>query len=131
MPPLPFQAQKGVTASDTTLALNRYICGSVLPLLTKYAHFLGVKEVTAGLLEATLHTAYRLAMCRSITNNQRDVVSDFLVALIEHIQPYSMVSLIRKIATNMRCLTREVRPPMSINTFVFMNILKRDHPRPG
>eukprot|EP00108_Taenia_solium_P001407 TsM_000688100 transcript=TsM_000688100 gene=TsM_000688100 len=101
-------AQRGVTASDMTLALNRYICGSVLPLLTRYAHFLAVNEVTAGLLESTLHTAYRLAACRSITNNQRDVVSDFLVALVEHIQPFSMTSLIRKIAKNMRTVGREV-----------------------
>ncbi|KAL5105243.1 Ryanodine receptor 2 [Taenia crassiceps] len=100
-------AQRGVTASDMTLALNRYICGSVLPLLTRYAHFLAVYEVTAGLLESTLHTAYRLATCRSITNNQRDVVSDFLVALVEHIQPFSMTSLIRKIAKNMRTVGRE------------------------
>uniref|UniRef100_A0A0R3WJP3 B30.2/SPRY domain-containing protein n=1 Tax=Hydatigena taeniaeformis TaxID=6205 RepID=A0A0R3WJP3_HYDTA len=100
-------AQRGVTASDMTLALNRYICGSVLPLLTRYAHFLAVNEVTAGLLESTLHTAYRLATCRSITNNQRDVVSDFLVALVEHIQPFSMTSLIRKIAKNMRTVGRE------------------------
>ncbi|VDO07677.1 unnamed protein product [Rodentolepis nana] len=100
-------AQRGVTASDMTLALNRYICGSVLPLLTRYAHFLAVNEVTAGLLESTLHTAYRLATCRSITNNQRDVVSGFLVALVEHIQPFSMTSLIRKIAKNMRTVGRE------------------------
>lgn len=102
------QAQKGVVVSDITLALNRYICGSVLPLLTRYAHFLAVNEVTAGLLEATLHTAYRLAMCRSITNSQRNVVSNFLVALVEHIQPYSMTNLIRKIAINMRNLSHDV-----------------------
>lgn len=102
-----------------TLALNRYICGSVLPLLTRYAHFLAVNEVTAGLLESTLHTAYRLAACRSITNNQRDVVSDFLVALVEHIQPFSMTSLIRKIAKSMRTLGREVFYP----SLVFWELL--------
>uniref|UniRef100_A0A5K3EZT7 EF-hand domain-containing protein n=2 Tax=Mesocestoides corti TaxID=53468 RepID=A0A5K3EZT7_MESCO len=109
-------AQRGVTASDMTLALNRYICGSVLPLLTRYAHFLAVNEVTAGLLESTLHTAYRLATCWSITNNQRDVVSDFLVALVEHIQPFSMTSLIRKIAKNMRTVGRECAVSLRVLT---------------
>ena len=100
-----------------TLALNRYICGSVLPLLTRYAHFLAVNEVTAGLLESTLHTAYRLATCRSITNNQRDVVCEFLIALVEHIQPFSMTSLIRKIAKYMRTVGREVTFQVFVNFF--------------
>ncbi|KAM7538970.1 hypothetical protein Aperf_G00000057777 [Anoplocephala perfoliata] len=114
-------AQRGVTASDMTLALNRYICGSVLPLLTRYAHFLAVNEVTAGLLESTLHTAYRLATCRSITNNQRDVVSDFLVALVEHIQPFSMTSLIRKIAKNMRTVGRESAVSLRVLTTFYQH----------
>nr|VZI27969.1 unnamed protein product [Spirometra erinaceieuropaei] len=109
-------AQTGQAASDMTLALYRYICGSVLPLLTRYAHFLSVNDVAVGLLEATLHTAYRLSMCRSITNSQREVVSNFLVALIEHIQPSSMTNLLRKIATNMRSSARESSVSLRILT---------------
>lgn len=42
--------------SDTALALNRYLCNAVLPLLTSQAHFFADAEQHAALLDATLHT---------------------------------------------------------------------------
>lgn len=42
--------------SDTALALNRYLCNAVLPLLTSHAHFFADAEQHAALLDATLHT---------------------------------------------------------------------------
>ncbi len=63
------------------LALNRYLCNAVLPLLTNNAHMFSDADYATHLLDQTLHTAYSLSKCRSLTNNQRAVVSDFLVAL--------------------------------------------------
>ena len=63
------------------LALNRYLCNSVLPLLTNNAHFFRDAEHVCHLLDQTLHTVYKMSKCKSLTKNQRDVVSDFLVAL--------------------------------------------------
>ena len=34
----------------------------------------------SSLLESTLNTVYRLSKCNSLTKNQREMVSDFLVA---------------------------------------------------
>jgi hypothetical protein len=42
--------------SDTALALNRYLCNAVLPLLTNHSHFFAEAEHHAALLDATLHT---------------------------------------------------------------------------
>ena len=42
--------------SDTALALNRYLCNAVLPLLTNHSHFFADSEHYAALLDATLHT---------------------------------------------------------------------------
>ena len=63
------------------LALNRYLCNSVLPLLTRHCEMFENAEQYASLLDSTLHTVYRLASCRSLTRGQRDTVADFLIAL--------------------------------------------------
>uniref|UniRef100_A0A914X500 RIH domain-containing protein n=1 Tax=Plectus sambesii TaxID=2011161 RepID=A0A914X500_9BILA len=44
------------TESDTALALNRYLCNAVLPLLTNHSHFFSDAEHFSALLDATLHT---------------------------------------------------------------------------
>ncbi|CAL8106014.1 unnamed protein product [Calicophoron daubneyi] len=93
--------------SDMALAINRYLCNSVLPLLTRHAHFLGEEGTVGGLFEATLQTAYRLSKCRSITNHQRDIVCEFLIALMQQIRPPMMAALLRKMAADLRTLTKE------------------------
>uniref|UniRef100_A0A915DHB2 Uncharacterized protein n=1 Tax=Ditylenchus dipsaci TaxID=166011 RepID=A0A915DHB2_9BILA len=50
-------------------------------------------EHHAALLDATLHTVYRMNRLRSLTKNQRDAVSDFLVALTRELAPAMMVKL--------------------------------------
>ena len=66
--------------SDTALALNRYIGGSILPILTQYSHYFGDADHASTLLDSTLNTIYRLSKCKSLTKGQMEAVSDFLVA---------------------------------------------------
>ncbi len=63
-----------------SLALNRYLAVSVLPLLTSYAHYFDASESKQSLMESVLNTVYRLSQCKSLTTNQLEAVSDFLVA---------------------------------------------------
>ena len=70
--------------SDMALALNRYLCTAVLPLLSQYSYYFYDADHVSGLLDQTLHTTYRLSKCRSLTKNQRDMASDFLVALTRY-----------------------------------------------
>jgi ryanodine receptor 2 len=63
------------------LAMNRYIGNSILPLLIKQSSFYNEADNYANLLDATLHTVYRLSKNRMLTKGQREAVSDFLVAL--------------------------------------------------
>ncbi|CAG2055036.1 unnamed protein product [Timema podura] len=67
--------------SDMALAMNRYIGNSILPLLIKHSMFYNEADNYANLLDATLHTVYRLSKNRMLTKGQREAVSDFLVAL--------------------------------------------------
>lgn len=48
--------QPKAVESDTALALNRYLCNAVLPLLTNHSSFFSDAEHHAALLDATLHT---------------------------------------------------------------------------
>ncbi|TPP59596.1 Ryanodine receptor 44F [Fasciola gigantica] len=96
-----------VPDSDMALALNRYLCNSVLPLLTRHAHFLGEEGTGGGLFEATLQTAYRLSKCRAITNHQRDVLCEFLIAMMQQIRPPMMTALLKKMSVDLRNLSRE------------------------
>lgn len=61
--------------------MNRYMGNSVLPLLIKHSRFYSEADNYASLLDATLHTVYRLSKNRMLTKGQRESVSDFLVAL--------------------------------------------------
>lgn len=68
------------------LAMNRYIGVSILPLLIKHSKFYSEADNYASLLDATLHTVYRLSKNRMLTKGQREAVSDFLVALTRSVE---------------------------------------------
>lgn len=67
------------------LAMNRYIGNSVLSLLISHSQFYNESDNHANLLDATLHTVYRLSKNRMLTKGQREAVSDFLVALTRYV----------------------------------------------
>ena len=66
--------------SEVALALNRYLATSVLPLLTDQADFFFDSDHASALLDSLLHTVYRLSKVKSLTKNQIDAVSAFLLA---------------------------------------------------
>lgn len=101
--------------SDTALALNRYLCNAVLPLLTNHSHFFADAEHHAALLDATLHTVYRMNRLRSLTKNQRDAVSDFLVALTREIPPGMMIKLLRKVIIDIQQMHENVLVPLRVS----------------
>ncbi len=79
---------QSASESDMALALNRYVCASVLPLLTANAEMFDDADHATQLMDQTLKTVYQLSKCRSLTKNQRDMVSDFLVALTRYNRMY-------------------------------------------
>lgn len=91
--------------SQMALALNRYLGNAVLPLLIKYSHYFGNAENWASLMDATLHTVYRLSKVKILTKGQRECVSDFLVALTHEMQPSMLLSLLRKLTIDVSVLT--------------------------
>ena len=76
-PPL----QAVLSATDMALALNRYLCAAVLPLLTKCAPLFAGTEPYASLIDSLLHTVYRLSKGCCLTKAQRDAIEDCLLAV--------------------------------------------------
>ncbi|XP_038217168.1 ryanodine receptor isoform X32 [Zerene cesonia] len=91
--------------SDMALSMNRYIGNSILPLLIKHANFYNEAENYVSLLDATLHTVYRLSKNRMLTKGQREAVSDFLVALTAAMQPAMLLKLLRKLTVDVSRLS--------------------------
>ena len=83
------------------LALNRYIGNSILPALIKYHRFYSDAESHSPLLEATLHTVYRLSKGKMLTNVQRQTVSNFLVTLTKEIAPAMLLKLLRQLTVDL------------------------------
>ena len=73
--------QAVLSATDMALALNRYLCAAVLPLLTKCAPLFAGTEPYASLIDSLLHTVYRLSKGCCLTKAQRDAIEDCLLAV--------------------------------------------------
>uniref|UniRef100_A0A182QKY2 Ryanodine receptor 3, brain n=1 Tax=Anopheles farauti TaxID=69004 RepID=A0A182QKY2_9DIPT len=91
--------------SDMALSMNRYIGNSILPLLIKHSKFYNEAENYASLLDATLHTVYRMSKNRMLTKGQREAVSDFLVALTSAMHPAMLLKLLRKLTIDVSKLS--------------------------
>jgi len=83
------------------LALNRYIGTSILPMLIKYRGFYADAESHSPLLEATLHTVYRLSKGKMLTNVQRGSLSEFLVTLTKEVAPSMLLKLLRRLTIDL------------------------------
>lgn len=73
--------QVDLAATDMALALNRYLCASVLPLLTKCSGLFGDVEDHVLLVDSLTQAIYSLSNALSLTQAQRDTIEDCLLAL--------------------------------------------------
>uniref|UniRef100_A0A3P8S6G8 Ryanodine receptor 2 n=1 Tax=Amphiprion percula TaxID=161767 RepID=A0A3P8S6G8_AMPPE len=86
-----------VRSTDMALALNRYLCTAVLPLLTKCSVlFLGLEDHIM-LVDSLIQAVYHLSRALSLTKAQRDTAEDCLLALCSKLQPSIMQSLLRRL----------------------------------
>lgn len=63
------------------LALNRYLCTAVLPLLTKYSALFGGLEDHSLVVDSLMQAIYSLSKALSLTKAQRDSIEDCLLAV--------------------------------------------------
>uniref|UniRef100_A0A4X2MA66 Ryanodine receptor 1 n=1 Tax=Vombatus ursinus TaxID=29139 RepID=A0A4X2MA66_VOMUR len=104
------------STTEMALALNRYLCTAVLPLITKCAPLFAGTEHRAIMVDSMLHTVYRLSRGRSLTKAQRDVIEDCLMALCRYIRPSMLQHLLRRLVFDVPILNEFAKMPLKLLT---------------
>ncbi|XP_072436665.1 ryanodine receptor 2 isoform X1 [Chiloscyllium punctatum] len=105
-----------LSATDMALALNRYLCTAVLPLLTKCAPLFAGTEHHASLIDSLLHTVYRLSKGCSLTKAQRDAIEECLLAICGQLRPSMMQHLLRRLVFDVPLLNEHAKMPLKLLT---------------
>ncbi|XP_028278418.1 ryanodine receptor 2 [Parambassis ranga] len=84
-------------STDMALALNRYLCTSVLPLLTKCSALFHDLEDRMLLVDSLVQAIYRISKALCLTKAQRDTTEDCLLTLCSKLQPSVMQPLLRRL----------------------------------
>uniref|UniRef100_A0A8B9VW63 Ryanodine receptor 3 n=1 Tax=Anas zonorhyncha TaxID=75864 RepID=A0A8B9VW63_9AVES len=98
------------------LALNRYICSAVFPLLKRCAPLFSGTEHHASLVDSMLHTIYRLSKGRSLTKAQRDTIEECLLAICHHLRPSMLQQLLRRLVFDVPLLNEYCKMPLKLLT---------------
>ncbi|XP_041802824.1 ryanodine receptor 2-like [Chelmon rostratus] len=103
-------------STDMALALNRYLCTTVLPLLTKCSDLFCVLEDHAFLVDSLIQAIYSLSRALSLTKAQRDTIEDCLLAVCSKLQPSVMQPLLRRLVFDVPHLTDNNKMPLKLLT---------------
>ncbi|XP_044292130.1 ryanodine receptor 3 [Varanus komodoensis] len=105
-----------LSTTETALALNRYICTAVFPLLTRCASLFSGTEHYVSLIDSTLHTIYRLSKGRSLTKAQRNTIEECLLAICHHLRPSMLQQLLRRLVFDVPLLNEYCKMPLKLLT---------------
>ncbi|EPQ17120.1 Ryanodine receptor 2 [Myotis brandtii] len=105
-----------LSATDMALALNRYLCTAVLPLLTRCAPLFAGTEHHASLIDSLLHTVYRLSKGCSLTKAQRDSIEVCLLSICGQLRPSMMQHLLRRFVFDVPLLNEHAKMPLKLLT---------------
>ncbi|CAB1343728.1 unnamed protein product [Coregonus sp. 'balchen'] len=105
-----------LSATDMALALNRYLCTAVLPLLTKCSSLFSGTEDQGPLVDALLQAVYRLSRALSLTKAQRDAIEDCMLAICSKLRPSLMQPLLRRLVFDVPLLTNHTKIPLKLLT---------------
>ncbi|KAM9345211.1 ryanodine receptor 2-like [Symphorus nematophorus] len=92
-------------STDMALALNRYLCTTVLPLLTKCSALFCALEDHPLLVDSLIQAIYSLSRALSLTKAQRDTIEECLLAVCSKLQPSMMQPLLRCLVFDVPHLT--------------------------
>ncbi|XP_043930092.1 ryanodine receptor 3 [Protopterus annectens] len=105
-----------LSTTESALALNRYICSAVLPLLKRCAPLFAGTEHYGPLIDSTLHTIYRLSKGRSLTKAQRDTIEACLLSICSYLRPAMLQQLLRRLVFDVPLLTEYCKMPLKLLT---------------
>ncbi|KAM9364976.1 ryanodine receptor 2 [Pholidichthys leucotaenia] len=103
-------------STDMALALNRYLCTAVLPLLTKCSALFSDLEDHILLVDSLVQAIYSLSRAVSLTKAQRDTTEECLLALCSKLQPSMTQPLLRRLVFDVLHLTDNSKMPLKLLT---------------
>ncbi|XP_053730272.1 ryanodine receptor 2 [Synchiropus splendidus] len=118
-------------STDMTLALNRYLCTAVLPLLTKCSALFGGLDGHATLVDSILQETYRLSRASSLTKAQRDTIEECLLSVCSKLQPSMLQPLLERIVLDVPSLTDHSRLPIKLLNSLYEQRWKYYSPNGG
>ncbi|KAL4647687.1 ryanodine receptor 1-like isoform X1 [Arapaima gigas] len=104
------------STTEMALALNRYLCSAVLPLLTKCAPLFAGSDHRAIMIDSMLHTIYRLSRGRALTKAQRDIIEECLMSLCKYLRPSMLQHLLRRLVFDVPILNEYAKMPLKLLT---------------
>nr|XP_046257248.1 ryanodine receptor 2 isoform X2 [Scatophagus argus] len=108
--------QADLGSTDMALALNRYLCATVLPLLIKCSALFCALEDHSFLVDSLIQAVYSLSRALSLTKAQRDTIEDCLLAVCSKLQPSMMQPLLRRLVFDVPHLTDYSKMPLKLLT---------------
>ncbi|XP_012989669.2 ryanodine receptor 2 isoform X4 [Esox lucius] len=108
--------KKDLNSTDMALALNRYLCTAVLPLLTKCSSLFSGTEGQEPLLDSLLQSVYLLSKALSLTKAQRCAIEDCMLAICSKLRPSMMQPLLRQLVFDVPLLTDQSTMPLKLLT---------------
>nr|XP_061794423.1 ryanodine receptor 2-like [Nerophis lumbriciformis] len=103
-------------STDMALALNRYLCSAVLPLITKCSSLFVGLEDHAALMDSLIQAIYSLSRASSLTKAQRETTEACLLAVCSKLHPAMMQPLLRRLAFDIPTLTDQNKIPIKLLT---------------
>ncbi|XP_065312718.1 ryanodine receptor-like isoform X2 [Gordionus sp. m RMFG-2023] len=106
---------------DLALALNRYLCNVVFTFLVRNSEHLYNAEPHSALMNTILLTTYRYSLCHSLTKNQRNSISEFLLCFVKALPPKMLYPLLKKCSIDMQILNEFSFVPLRVLTWFYRN----------
>ncbi|XP_072545007.1 ryanodine receptor 2 [Salminus brasiliensis] len=107
----------GLGGTDMALALNRYVCVAVLPLLSKYSCLLcDPSPVWMAAVDALLQALYTFSKASGLTKAQRDSIQDCLLCVCGKLKPSLLQPLLRNLVLDVPQLTENAKMPLKLLT---------------
>ncbi|XP_015230090.1 PREDICTED: ryanodine receptor 2-like [Cyprinodon variegatus] len=103
-------------STDMALALNRYLCTAVLPLLTKHSALFQDLEDHVLLVDSLIQAIYRLSRALCLTRAQRNTTEDCLLALCSNLQTSTMQPLLQRLVFDVLHLSDHSNMPLKMLT---------------
>ncbi|XP_068183975.1 ryanodine receptor 2 isoform X2 [Antennarius striatus] len=103
-------------STDMALALNRYLCTAVLPLITKCSDYFSYLDDHISLVDDFILTIYSLSRVLSLTKAQGDTIEKCLLAVCSKLRPSMMQPLLRRLVLDVPHLTDYSKMPLKLLT---------------